>query len=113
MDANFRLKLAEIASKIETEKLERMKFMCIDFIPDGDLEKILSPEQLFTELEHRSILAPNRLAFLQKCLEIAGRHDLAYDLKAWERDWGKGKKIDLILSDTYTEDNVYRRQRST
>lgn len=94
-NARFRLKLAEIASKIEKEKLERLKFLCTHLIPDGDREKISSPERLFTELEHRRELAPNRLIFLQKCLEQVGRHDLAYELKAF--DWEGGKKIDFML----------------
>ena len=51
----FRLKLGKIASQIESHRLERFKFLCKDSIPEGDLERISSPEALFIELEHRML----------------------------------------------------------
>ena len=95
---HFRLKLAQIASKIQKEKLERLKFLCKDFIPDGDREKISSPEQPFIELEYRRKLAPNRFKFLRQCLKHVGRHDLAYELKTLKHLGEKGNTIQLILS---------------
>ena len=55
----FRLKLGEIASQIESHRLERFKFLCKDLIPEGDMERISSLEALFIELEHRMLLGPN------------------------------------------------------
>ena len=102
---HFRLKLAEVASKIQKEDLERLKFLCTDFIPDGDREKISSPEQLFIQLEHRRKLAPNRLAFLQKCLQQIGRHDLTYELNenAFEHHRKEGKNLNNFIASTAAE----------
>ena len=94
----FRLKLAEIASKIEKERLERLKFLYKDSIPDGDREKISSPEQLFIELEHRRLLAPNRVEFFRECLKQIGRDDLAHELTDFEGDKEEGNTINLIIT---------------
>ena len=88
---NFRLKLFEIASELTTEKLESFKFLCADFIPAGVAEDIQTFEQLFKELEQRDIIAPNRLDFLQECLEKLGRVDLANKLKTYERECGRNE----------------------
>ena len=87
----FRLKLSEIASKLDEEKFERLKFLCADLIPQGDREKLRNPEQLFLELEQRTEVAPNRLQFLINCLEKVGRKDLADDLKNYERKGAEGE----------------------
>ena len=89
----FRLKLTKIASQLETEKLERLKYLCQDSIPLGDLEKLKRPEQLFLELEQRREIAPNRLQFLIDHLENVGRKDLAEDLKNYERKCEEGKQL--------------------
>lgn len=92
-DNNFRLKLAKVASHLDVEKLERLKFLCADLIPAGDREKIKTPEQLFLELEQRKKIAPNKLTFLVDCLVDIGRKDLADDLKNYERQHLQGKQF--------------------
>ena len=87
---NFRQNLARIASKLTEENLARLKFLC-DEIPAGDREKVLNAEQLFTELEQREKLAPDRLDFLHKHLKNIGRDDLATELKTFERESGKSR----------------------
>ena len=82
----FRLKLAEIASQIEQEKLEKLKFLFSDVIPAGDREKIVTPVQLFEELEQRQQISQRDLGFLQKCLQEVGRWDLANKLNTYERE---------------------------
>ena len=78
---NYRLNLNEIASKLTEENLRKLKFLCYDVIPAGDNERVLSAQDLFTQLEQRGKIAPNRLDFLHKCLQNIGRKDLATDLK--------------------------------
>ena len=87
----FRPKLAEIASKLDGERFERLKFLCKDLIPDGNREKIGTPELLFLELEQRKEITPNCLQFLITCLENVGRKDLADDLRNYERGGTEGK----------------------
>ncbi|XP_074606168.1 uncharacterized protein LOC141859247 [Acropora palmata] len=86
----FRLKLTEVASELDVEKLTRLKYLCSDTIPAGDLEKIKTPEQLFLELEQRKTIEPNRLKFLIDCLDGVGRKDLAADLRSYERKRTEG-----------------------
>lgn len=82
---SFRLKLNEIASELKAENLERLKYLCQDLVPLGDLEKIKTPEQLFLELEQRKEITPNRTEFLSNRLEKIGRQDLSDDLKDYQR----------------------------
>lgn len=89
----FRLRLTEVASKLDSEKLARLKFLCADSIPAGDLEKISTPEQLFLELEQRKEIAPSSLDFLISRLESVGRKDLADDLKSYECKRTKGEQF--------------------
>ena len=89
----FRLKLTEVASKLDSEKLSRLKFLCADCIPAGDLEKINIPEQLFLVLEQRKEIEPSRLEFLIDRLESVGRKDLADDLKSYECKRTKGEQF--------------------
>ena len=88
----FTLMLGEIASQIESHRLESFKFLCKDSIPEGDMERISSPEALFIELEHRMKLGPNQVEFVCQCLEQVGRKDLASKLMAFVEKRG-GKKI--------------------
>lgn len=88
----FTLMLGKIASQIESHRLESFKFLCKDSIPEGDLERISSPEALFIELEHRMKLGPNQVEFVCQCLEQVGRKDLASKLMAFDEKRG-GKKI--------------------
>lgn len=78
---NYRLNLHEIASKLTEENLRQLKFLCSDVIPARDNERVLTPQDLFTKLEQRRKIAPNRLDFLHECLQEIGRDDLATDLK--------------------------------
>ena len=87
----FRQKLSEIASQLDVEKFTRLKYLCVDHIPDGDREKINTAEKLFLELEQRTVIAPNDLRFLIDCLEKVGRKDLADDLKNYGRRVAEGK----------------------
>ena len=89
----FRLKLSEVASELEMEKLEKLKYSCSGPIPAGDLEKIETPDQLFVELEQRKLIEPNRLQFLIDRLKTVGRKDLADDLKSYECERTEGKQF--------------------
>ncbi|PFX30254.1 Mitochondrial import receptor subunit TOM70 [Stylophora pistillata] len=84
----FRLKLPDIASKLSTENLEKLKF--IFEIPQGEAEKISNAEDLFQLLEHELKIAPHRLDFLMNGLDKSGRKDLAAELKNFIADDGRG-----------------------
>ena len=107
----FTLMLGKIASQIESHRLESFKFLCKDSIPEGDMERISSPEALFIELEHRMKLGPNQVEFVCQCLEQVGRKDLASKLMAFDEKRG-GKKIKEILIYfilLYVIKNTYKR----
>ena len=63
---NFRMNLAGIASKLTGENLLRLKFLCSDVIPAADNERVLTPEDLFRELE-QTVSCPISGHFLQNC----------------------------------------------
>ena len=101
----FTQRLGKIASQIESHRLESFKFLCKDSIPEGDMERISSPEALFIELEHRMKLGPNQVEFVCQCLEQVGRKDLASKLMAFDEK--RGGKIYFIL--LYVIKNTYKR----
>ena len=76
---NHRSFLLRISEDITKEKLEAMKYLCMDCISEGKLETITSPLQLFKELERLKKMDIDNLSFLRellenvRCLELAGR----------------------------------------
>ena len=89
----FRLRLTEVASELDIERLAKLKYSCSGEIPAGELEKLKTPEQLFLELEQRKLIEPSNLKFLVDRLEIIGRKDLADDLRNKERETIEGMQI--------------------
>lgn len=76
---NRRSFLQRTSENITKEKLEEMKYLCMDCISEGKLETITSPLQLFKELERLKKMDIDNLSFLREllenvmCLELAGR----------------------------------------
>ena len=76
---SFRALLLNISQELTTRNFNDMKFAC-DKIPDGILEKLTRPIDLFTELEHRDLLSENNKDFLAESLLGIGRTELARKL---------------------------------
>ncbi len=78
---SFRSFLLRISDDITKEKLEQIKYLCSDDIPERDLEIISSPLQLFKDLERRQMIGIDNLSFLQKlltdvtCLQLVTKVD--------------------------------------
>lgn len=68
METDFRSFLLRLSSDITKEKLEQIKYLCFDDIPERDLENISSPLQLFKVLERRQMIGIDNLSFLRKLL---------------------------------------------
>lgn len=77
---SFRVLLLHIAQELTTRNFEEMKFACDGEIPDGVLEKLPRPLDLFTELENRDLLSDTNRDFLAKLLLQVGRQKLARKL---------------------------------
>ena len=76
----FKVILLDISQELTTTNLDGMKFACEGKIPDGVLERITQPLELFKELEHRNILAETEKDFLAELLLHVGRQELARKL---------------------------------
>ena len=74
---DFRTFLLRISDHITEEKLKQLKYLCSDDIPEGDLEKISSPLDLFRDLERRQMIRIDNLSFLKKLLEDVTYFQLA------------------------------------
>ena len=68
METDFRSFLLRLSNDITKETLEKMKYLCLDDIPERDLENISSPLQLFKDLERRQMIGIDNLSFLRKLL---------------------------------------------
>ena len=77
---SFRALLLSISQELTTRNFDDMKFTCDGQIPDGILEKLTRPIDLFTELEHRDLLSENNKDFLAETLLEIGRQELARKL---------------------------------
>lgn len=70
MESNdYRAFLLRISDHITEKKLKQLKYLCLDYIPEGDLEKISSPLDLFRDLERRHMIGIHDLSFLKKLLK--------------------------------------------
>ena len=65
---NFKTFLLRLSDHITERKLSELKYLCSDYIPEGDLEKISSPLDLFRELQRRQMIGIDNLSFLQELL---------------------------------------------
>ena len=65
-----------IARDLSDEDFMNLKFLCQSFIPEGRLEDLNSPQQLFTELKHLGQLNSDRRDTLASLLYHVGRSDL-------------------------------------
>ena len=72
----FLTRLLSIARDLSDEDFMNLKFLCQSFIPEGRLEDLNSPQQLFTELKHLGQLNSDRTDTLASLLYHVGRSDL-------------------------------------
>ena len=86
---SFRALLLNISQELTTRNFEDMKFACEGKIPDGVLERLSRPIDLFTELEHRELLTENSKDFLAGVLLQIGRQKLARKLSGMKEEGWK------------------------
>jgi hypothetical protein len=77
---SFKALLLNIAQELTSSNFEDMKFACDGEIPDGVLERLARPIDLFSELEHRDLLTETNKDFLVELLLHIGRQELARKL---------------------------------
>lgn len=75
-DMEYRGMMAKIATRIDDESLDELKYQCKDIIGDGKLEMIANPQGLFQVLEERDEVSSDNLTFLCEILKNIGRIDL-------------------------------------
>ena len=86
----FRSLLLSIANDCSDDDFTNMKFLCEGCIPEGRVDAIATPQQLFTELMHECYLNSDKKHFLASLLFHIGRHDLR------NRLLGKEGKMDCL-----------------
>lgn len=89
---DYRTFLLRISEHITEEKLKQLKYLCSDDIPEGDLEKINSPLELFRDLERRKMIGIDDLSFLQKLLEDVTCFQLATKVD----DFTSRREVELL-----------------
>lgn len=88
----FRALLLNIANDCSDEDFTNMKFLCSGSLPEGRLEAISSPRELFIELIHDCIITNEERQPLASLLFNIGRQDLK------NRLLGKEGKVWIIPS---------------
>jgi hypothetical protein len=65
--------LLQLGKMLKKNDLNELKFVLKDDIPDGKLEEIDQPQDLFAALEERALLGPEKFGELRECLEAIDR----------------------------------------
>ncbi|NWU92252.1 CASP8 protein, partial [Upupa epops] len=86
MDADFYRTLFHISEALVTNEVEALKFLCVGYIPIGNLEAIQNAQDLLKELQEKDMIRPRALFFLKELLYRINRIDLlvTYLDSSWE-----------------------------
>lgn len=80
-EQRFRFFLRELADKLKTSDVDKMKYLCSDTIEAGALDEI-SARDLFALLQNRNLIQPSNISFLIQLLDDCDRKDLVAQAKA-------------------------------
>ena len=89
---DFNYFLLQIASEINSNELEEMKFLCSGDLPRGKLQAIANPRELLNFLKKSGKIKPGEVMYLVTLLEGVGLVQLA------ERVMRLGKTSKLLFS---------------
>ena len=85
MDPNeFKGFLLSISDRFRVGDLEKMKFLLEAHLPEGTLENVQMPFELFRRMMNARLLSLNNLYLLATCLQSAGRIDLSEEVRRLE-----------------------------
>ncbi|XP_077435632.1 CASP8 and FADD-like apoptosis regulator [Vanacampus margaritifer] len=82
--SRFRVLMAHISEDMASEDVDSVKFLLGNMLPREKLETATNFLDLIIELEHLDKVSPKRVDFLEECLKIVGRVDLAKKLKMYK-----------------------------
>ncbi|XP_077472913.1 CASP8 and FADD-like apoptosis regulator [Stigmatopora argus] len=80
----FRVLMAHISENMSSDDVDSVKFLLSDMIPRGKMQSFKSFLDLIAELEILGKISPKRVDFLEECLRVVGRIDLAKQLKMYK-----------------------------
>ena len=78
----FRVFLFHTAEDITESELDKLKFLCRDDLPKGELESVETPLQFLELLCKRGKICLGNVTYLENLLENAGNKQLANKVKA-------------------------------
>ena len=91
--SNYRKFLVSLSCSLESQDVQKMKFLTEDIVLPGIQEGISSALLLFTELEKHGVLGPQDLEYLRTILVNIPRRDLVAKLdKFVTTDIGQASK---------------------
>lgn len=76
--------LIELGRMFKKDDLNELKFALDDAIPEGDMEKLTEPIDVFKALKRLGLLGPAKLDVLRECLEVIGRPNMIQKLDEYE-----------------------------
>ncbi|NXN92484.1 CASP8 protein, partial [Rhinopomastus cyanomelas] len=76
MSLDFQRKLFRISEALVTHEVEALKFLCLDYIPMGNLEAVQNAQDLFRELQEKGMIEARNLFFLKELLYRIDRINL-------------------------------------
>lgn len=102
---NFREKLLDIDNKLGNQEVEKLKFLCQDFVSHKNLEKCSSALDIFNHLLTGKLLSEEDPFFLAELLYIIKQNSLlkylSYTKEQVERLLPKKKKVSLFRNLLY------------
>ena len=76
--------LIELGRMFKKDDLNELKFALDDVIPEGEMEKLTEPIDVFKALKHRKLLGPGKLDVLRENIEILKRPNMIQMLDDFE-----------------------------
>nr|XP_061799472.1 CASP8 and FADD-like apoptosis regulator [Nerophis lumbriciformis] len=80
----FRVLMAHISEDMTNDDIKSVKFLLSDMLPREKIESAKNFLDVIIELEKLGKISPKRVDFLEECLRIVGRIDLAKKLKMFK-----------------------------
>ena len=86
----YRTFLVDLSDNLSIEDLEKLKFVGLDVVPRGEMEKVTAGFKLFYFLEQKGTITPQNITFLENMMQAIKRSDLA-------------SKVNQFMNDKYNE----------
>ena len=82
----YRTFLVDLSDNLSMDDLEKLKFVGLNVVPRGEMEKVTAGFKFFDFLEQKGTITPQNITFLEKIMQAIKRNDLASKVNQFMKD---------------------------